>query len=372
MKKEGAVKFISAVSMLSGTIIGVGLFSLPYITLKVGFWTTVVYFFVLGILAILVHQIFGQVALYTPDLKRLPGFAKYHLGKRAERVALFSSVLGLLGAILAYLIVGGEFLKDLFPTLFFNESVSVLFYWLAGTVLIYFGIRAVAKIELIGVFLFFLVLFFIFIESKSLIQSENLFLGQQLFKENFFFPYGPILFSLWGAALIPEIEEMLRKKKQLLKKVIFASILMAICFYLFFIYLVLGILGENTSEYALPTLKNVLDPWLFSFLLLLGILTTFTSFVPLGLTLKKILYFDLKIPPKTSFFITCFLPLFLYFIGIKKFIPVISFVGGITLAIDGILILLMYNKIKPKRKFLVLPLIFIFLGGIIYSLIYLI
>jgi len=54
---------------------------------------------------------------------------------------------------------------------------------------------------------------------------------------------------------------------------------------------------------------------------------------------------------------------------VKQFIPVISFVGGVMLGIDGILILLMYRKIKPKQ-ILVYPLFLILFGGIIYEIIY--
>ncbi len=40
------------------------------------------------------------------------------------------------------------------------------------------------------------------------------------------------------------------------------------------------------------------------------------------------------------------------------------------LGIDGILILLMYKKIRKDMKFLIYPLFLVFLGGIIYELIY--
>lgn len=105
------MKLIYAIATLSGTIIGVGLFALPYITLKVGFWVMLCYFLVLGALVILIHSFFGELALKTPDFKRLPGFAKFHLGNWGERIALISTILGIFGAILAYLIVGGGVLN---------------------------------------------------------------------------------------------------------------------------------------------------------------------------------------------------------------------------------------------------------------------
>ena len=141
--------------------------------------------------------------------------------------------------------------------------------------------------------------------------------------------------------------------------------------YLFFIYLILGITGNQTTESALSGLKNFLGPAIFNIGLLFGLLTTFTSFITVGLTLKKTFWYDLKVPKLAAWSLTCFLPLVLFLIGIKNFIPVISFVGGVMLGIDGILILLMYRKIKTgKLCFLAGPLILIFALGIIYEIIY--
>lgn len=88
-------KFIYALCTLSGTIIGVGLFSLPYITSQVGIWTMLVYFLFLGSLTIIIHLLFGEVSIATPDYLRFPGFARFHLGKWAEKISFVSIILGL-------------------------------------------------------------------------------------------------------------------------------------------------------------------------------------------------------------------------------------------------------------------------------------
>jgi len=367
------MRLIYAIATLSGTIIGVGLFALPYITSKVGFWVILGYFLVLGSLVILVHQFLGEVALKTPDLKRLPGFAKFHLGKWGEKIAFFSSIFGIFGAILAYLIVGGEFLENLLSPIFGGGNlIWTLIYFSFGAILIFSGVKAISKVEFWGLIGFFLILILIFFRAKDLISIENLFLVNDqwsLVKSYLFLPYGAILFSLWGAALIPEVEEMLGKRKNLLKKIIPISILIPIFVYLFFIYLILGITGPQTTESALTGLRDFLGDGIISLVLFFGVLTTFTSFITLGLTLKKVFWYDLKIEKNLSWAITCFIPLLLFLIGIKQFIPVIIFVGGVMLGIDGILILLMYRKINPE-KLLVYPLFLIFLGGIIYKIIY--
>ena len=364
--------FIYPLATLSGTIIGVGLFALPYVTFKVGFWVIFGYFLVLGTLVALIHLFLGELALKTPDFKRLPGFAKFHLGKWAEKIAYFSTTLGLLGAILAYLIVGGQFLTELFLPIFGGNSLFyTLFYFAIGAALIFFGTKAIAKVEFWGLVLFFVVLILIFIRGRYLINIENLFPQVSNFKfqvSSFFLPYGVILFSLWGAALIPEVEEMLGKRKDLLKKIIIVATLIPILVYLCFIYLILGITGPQTTESALTGLRNVLGNGIVSLALFFGVLTTFTSFIALGLTLKKVFWYDLKIEKNIAFVITCFIPLTLFLIGVKQFIPVISFAGATMLGIDGILILLMYQKVT-KKKF-VYPMALIFLAGILYEIIY--
>ncbi|KKN87667.1 hypothetical protein LCGC14_0257180, partial [marine sediment metagenome] len=121
-------KVIYAISILSGTIIGVGLFSLPYITSKVGIFVMLGYFLVLGALVIILHLFFGELSLRTPDFKRLPGFAKIYLGKWGQLVAYISTILGLFGALLAYLIIGGQFLESLLSPFLGGNSLFYTFF----------------------------------------------------------------------------------------------------------------------------------------------------------------------------------------------------------------------------------------------------
>jgi len=130
---------------------------------------------------------------------------------------------------------------------------------------------------------------------------------------------------------------------------------------------VIGLSGSGTTESSLVGLKEFLPVGLFRISLLFGFLATFTSFIALGLTLKKVFCYDLKVDKNLSWLITCFLPLSLFLLGVRSFIGVISLVGGVMMGIDAVLILLMYRKIKGS--FLVFPLIIIFLGGIIYEVI---
>ena len=139
--------FLYAFSTLTGTIIGVGFFSLPYIASKVGFWVMLSYFIILGLVVILVHLLYGEVALRTKELHRLPGYAARYLGPWGKNVSLAAAILGGYGALLAYLIVGGQFLSSfLNPILGGSDLAYTLIYFFSGALLIYFGIKSISQI----------------------------------------------------------------------------------------------------------------------------------------------------------------------------------------------------------------------------------
>lgn len=339
---------IYAIATLSGTIIGAGLFALPYVTMHVGIWTILGYFAVLGAVAILIHMFFGELALHTPDFKRVPGFAKIYLGSWGERVSLITATLGLFGALLAYLILGGQFFFELgHEFLGGNILFYTLLYFTLAASLIFFGIKAIAKVELWGLIAFFLILFFIFLRGQPFLEPAHLF--TEFSWEFFLFPYGVVLFALWGAALIPETEEILGVHKHLLLKIIPLAILIPAAIYLLFIYLVLGISGPDTTENALSGLRHTLGDGVISGVLMFGLLTAFTSFLTLGLTLKKVLWYDMKLNQHAAWAVTCFVPLGLFLAGFQNFIAVIGFLGAVLLGTDGVLILLMYRKLQQKK-----------------------
>ena len=361
-------KMILAIATISGTTIGVGFFSLPYVASRVGFWAMLGYFFVVGFMVLVIHMMFGDLALKTPDFLRLPGYAGVYLGKWGKSIALITIILGFFGTLLVYIIVGGEFLTFLLsPILGGTKILYTAIYFLTGACLIFIGIGAISKIELGGLIIRILVLLFILIKGAAFFKIKNLF--PDIEKIDFFLPYGPLLFSLWGVAMIPEVEEMLGDNKNLLKKIIPAATLIPLIIYILFVILVVGISGQGTSAEAIIGLKNYFGNTIVIIGGIFGVVCTFTAFIALGLALLKVFWYDLKISKNASWAITCFVPFALFVIGFRDFIKTIGLVGGVMLGIDGVLILLMYMKVHPKKIY-VYPLILIFLAGIIYEIIY--
>lgn len=360
------------VATLSGSIIGVGFLSLPYIALRVGIWVMLLYFIVLTALVVFIHTIFGEISLKTPDLRRFPGFVEFHLGVFAKWLTLVLIIFGSFGVLLSYLIVGGGFLGAIFgPILGGSASIYIFIYFCAVSFIVYFGLKLISRIEFWALILLLLSLLLIFIKGFSHISFENIFSPALVGHDwkTLFLPYGAIMFSLWGIGLIPEIEEMLRGRKHLLKKVIIVGVLIPAVFYVLFTLLIMGISGSATTESALVGLKGFLDPWVVSLAIFIGVITTFTAFITQGLFLKDIFIYDMKMHAFPAWVFTCFVPLILFLIGINSFIGLISFIGGVFLGINGIIILLMYKKIGGKH-YIIIPLIVVFVVGIIYEMVY--
>jgi len=361
--------YIYPIAVFSGGMVGVGFLSLPYIAMKAGIWLTLIYFLVLTALIIVIDLIFAEISLKTPDFKRFPGFVGHYLGKYAEALAILATVFGTLGVLLVYLLVGGNFLASaLQPFLHGNIFTYTLIYFLIASVIVYFDIKIISKVEFWVLILLFASLVFIFFQGFTQIKLSNIFIPASGVT-NFFLPYGALLFSLWGIGLIPETEEMIRGKKKNLKIIIIISTLIVSIFYLLFIFLILGISGNGTTQTAIDGLRKFLGGTALSVALLAGALATLTAFIAQGTILKKVLIYDLKIKHWQAFVMTCFTPLILLLLGFNSFIPLISFIGGVLLGIDGILILLMYKKTGGKN-IIIYPLSLVFLLGLIYEIIY--
>ncbi|MBU3925149.1 hypothetical protein KJ854_04405, partial [Patescibacteria group bacterium] len=111
-------RFINAISMLVGAIIGAGIFGLPYVAAKSGLVLTLVFLAVLTAITVLMHLLYGEIVLRTNGQHRMVGYANIYLGKRGKIISSVSAIVGTYAAILAYLILGGIFLFVLFGDIF--------------------------------------------------------------------------------------------------------------------------------------------------------------------------------------------------------------------------------------------------------------
>lgn len=372
-------KEIYAISILTSGIIGAGFFALPYVTLKTGTVPMLIFLIVFGLLSYFLHYLFVKVTVKTPDFVRFPGFVRMHLGNKAGNLSYVLSFIGTFGSLLAYIIVGGKFMHAIFaPYVGGTQALWTLIYLTAGALLILADGKFISRISLWALLGFFAVAFWIYHSAQPFFNPANFWVPIQE-GADYFLPYGIIFFCFWGIDLVPELEELVfcegqvcnvSHKKKSLARVVAISSIICFVFFLFFTYLILGISGDKTSQAALEGIQIFLHPMVGKTALLLGILTTITSFVPFGLTLRKVMWYDLKINKYIAWGIVCFTPLFIYLSGANDFVRVISLLGGTSLGISGTMVILMHKKMYPKKHYLGLPyaLIFMFVCGIIYEI----
>jgi len=334
-----------ATGSLIGTIIGAGVFGIPYVIAKSGVFVSLFYFLILGFIVLFLHLFFGEIVLRSGEKHRLVGYTEKYLGKKAKILVTLSVILGTIGALLAYIILGGKFLKIVLP---FSFSVFqfTLILWAGLSFFVFWGIRSIAPFELlmnIGLFGAFM-LIFIFCFPK--IETSN-FLSFN--KTYLFLPFGIFLFSLIGWNAVPEIEGILTKKASL-KKVILYSIIISTIFYFLFGLIVSGVTGSQTTKEPFSGLLPFLGNKIIVLGGIFGLLAVSTSFLVLANYLKNTLFLDYHLPYLLSFLLAVFLPLSLFLAGIREFIPVIAFVGTFVGLIEGVVISLIYKKAKKIKE----------------------
>ena len=369
-----------ALAILIGTIVGAGIFGIPYTISKSGIGPGLFYFLILGLVVTLLHLFFGEIVLRTKEKYRLIGYAERYLGDFGKILVTISTFLGITGVLLAYIILGGEFLKIIFSPIFHSSFWFSIIFWFSLIYFVFRGIKTIAPLEIFTNLFFFIIIFFIFFLLLPKINLENFHF---INLNHLFLPYGVIMFSLMAFTAIPEMTDVLteqKERKDLKKIIIFASII-TIILYLLFSLSIIGVSGKSTSQDALFGLVPFLGKKIVILGALVGVITLADSFLIICLYFKNVLIFDYKLPKIWAFLISIFLPLFLFLIGFREFISVIGFIGTILAMIEGIVILLIFSKIKklgdrePEYSlkiptFLIYFLIIIFILGAISQIFY--
>lgn len=337
--------FLLAIAVLISTIVGVGMFGLPYVGAQSGFGVAAVILLFLTIIITIVHLLYGEIVCRTEGKHRLVGYAGLYLGHWGKKIVSISVVVGFYGSLLVYVIVGGDFLGVMLsgiigvPPIFFNLAFFVI-----GAIALYGGLRLIAKIDLLmGALLVVMVLLF-FCLGFSQMKIDNL---RIINWNNFFLPYGATLYSLAGLSAIPEIKDFFKKgENRKYRKVILWGTLIPALLYFLFTFTVIGLTGLKTTEESISGLSGIFGGkviWAGAFF---GFLATITSFFIIGISLKETFICDYKINKNLAWFLVCFVPLLLLGLGVYSFITIIILTGALLGAIEGSAVVLIHRKAK--------------------------
>lgn len=336
--------FWLAVFSLVGTTIGAGIFSLPYVFAKAGFFAGLAEFIILVFIVLLVQQLLGEITLRTKDHKRLIGLASNYLGRPWRALVTASVLFGSIGVLLIYIIFGGKFLSLITGQDILWSSMAFFIFWFLAVLTRpkTFG-KTEFYISSLVIFIIILISFFNF----RYINFNN-FRGFDI--KNTLLPYGAILFAITGYTVIPKMEDLLGSKKHQLKKAIKYGTLIPAIVYLMFVFIVLGVSGQLTSSDAIFGFSRALNSGFIMFLgAILGLLAITEAALSYGVYFKETLWYDLKLNEKLAWILTGFIPLSLFFLGIRDVIPVISIVGALFFGFQAIIILMIHKKAKNSE-----------------------
>ena len=370
--------FIQATSILIGTIVGAGIFGLPYAFSKVGFFPGIFYLLFLGIVFLITKFCYTEVILRTKDDMEMSGYVRRYLGKNWQILITVSLILGIFSALIAYTIGVGQFLYAILGSVLGGSQIFwSLCFWILASILVFKGIGIISKVELFMAFGLIAIVLIVFVMSYSYIDVNNL---KSFNLQNLFFPYGAVLFALGGATAIPTMRRMLSNNVKLLRKAIVLGLSIPILIYILFSLTVIGVSGEFVSETAVTGLAKITNGGILLIGGIFGILAMTTSFLALGHVLMQLFRRDYKVPRFPAWALTVFVPLVVFLLGLRSFIVVISFAGGILSGIQGIALITSYYRAKtmgnrePEFNFnLAKPIAYViyavFFFGIVYQFI---
>lgn len=360
--------FVLATGLLAGTIIGAGVFSLPYIFSRLGLAVGFFYLAAFALAYFIIHWMYAKIlAAQDGDHQFFYLAHKYLGGKFANFASLI--ILGeLVFVLVVYLILAPTFAELLFKG---NTMILLLAFWLLGSVFIFVRLSWMGFADFAGTICILGIVGIIFYIGFGSPLEVSFF--QKIDWKTFFLPFGPLLFSLAGRPAIHKVMEEYRRAKAggnvfSLKRVVFWGTIIPALIYVFFIISVLK-LNPNVSPEALNSL-GFLSPIILALLGAMGLITLWTSYFMIGVNVKDILRTDLKYPKWVSAATVLFAPLVLYFAGFKEFLFVISFVGGVFLALEAIFVIIMWQKAFPENKWrwLAWPLYAVFATALSYEI----
>ncbi len=305
---------LANIFLLIGTVIGAGIFSLPFV-----FETLGIYFFpllfALTLISIYLSHAYMHIIKISKKKDQLPAYIEKPLGKFFSETAKFFLIFSLMGALTGYLML-------------INFAIKNVFYFLIPTwIILLFKRDLIEEVDDMLSFVLIVLLgtvIFTGFKNLSFFSKIIYYIKPHLTFKDLINSYGIILFSLTGFSIIPELNF---KKNPRLSVVISYLVIFVIYSLFAFSYYPKSVLLTLTIVFAI-----------------------ITSYIPLSLVTEEILEKDINLPNKISKPLILFTPVIFFLIGGDDFLTAFSITGGVFIAILQILIILAYMKAKKQKR----------------------
>ena len=234
-------------AILIGTQVGAGVLGLPYAASRVGMIPAL--FILLGVMFLLMSTALIILKL-SAEMRgaQMSTMAQKILGKAGGWIMYLSILIMGFGAMLAYIAGMGSVFSSLLGV---NETVGAVIFWLFASAVIYLGLEASGKTELIMSFLM-LVLFTGI--TASLFPYANLENAMYAELGGILSMTGVAIFALGCHTIIPDIYRGIGDYKKTRNVVILAFLIPTIIYAIFMISFLL-VFGRDTPQIATQGLE---------------------------------------------------------------------------------------------------------------------
>jgi amino acid permease len=342
MKKN--LSFWEAFATIVGTVVGLGIFAIPYAAKNVGVAPTVALIIFIAVMSVLVSILYAEIVIFDKREECIVSYAKRYLGQWMGRIETCSVFFGYTGSILAYVLAISVFVKEFIPQ---GENYFwpiILFYTAISGLVLLRGIRSLGNLEIVLAGIMCAAFFLVF--WKSLPHWRPVITDWS----EVTIPYGVVWFSLTGGSAIPITVSLLKRKgKKVFNAIFFAYTLITLVTILFFVA-ALKTGGQRIGLDPFVAMGERMGSWVFYLGTLIGILAVTTSHWTLATYFNKVLKEDLKINPTASWLLVIFLPVILILLGVSNFVNVIGLVGLVAGTFDALLLIAIYRKIFSRKN----------------------
>ena len=331
-----------------GTMIGVGMLSLPFAVVRDGLVFGLLELCAAALVSYLVLRLYGDLIMIRGGKARFIHVLGRELGHFGTGIASFAYIGATFGALIAFLIFGGQFLRVvLFDVLPLKAATSSVLFFILASFFTIGGSLSVTRVQRVLVPLFMMLIGVLVLVALPHMSLNHFELPSSF--EHIGLSFGMMLFAFHGMSALPEMRDILGRHAHLLPRAIGFGSAIVFTVYVVFILSVLGVTGLQTTENAIPGL-GALGHGVVVFASAIALLVTFTVYMNVASALTNTFLYDLRMRFIPGWLLTACVPLLIFLAGAQHIASVLSVTGGILGSLTGIMMLIAYERARVSAE----------------------
>ncbi len=346
-----------AAALIAAATVGDGIFALPYVFMKAGWFVSVAYLAALGGFVVLAHSVYLATLEKEYEKRRLLGLARMYFGEGGFWTGFVAIVAGLLLTLVAYLLLGTQFIVLAFPGAPSAAAFALL--WALLAIPVFLDGRGARGLERAGIAVTSLAVAAIFAMALPAILTRGALFIAAPFADwrNFFLPFGPVLFTLAGWTGIESVYEARHEESpHAVGRTPWAALARGTAFAaLLYVLFAAGVLGS--VPVVAPDTASGLAAWPVwerELAAVMGLVAVATVYIPIAREIRNALEKDLAWNKWVARAGILLVPPALVGLGLTDFLAVVGIVGGVFLSVQYLLIVAVGRRAlapSPVKRF---------------------